>query len=181
MGVCGGQEMKPKAAAAGRGLTTREKGKPAGQSSRTKWGTYMRIQIAAVGVAGVLALGLAPAPAASAAPARTGPAVGETVLKHGTWHKYEAVYWSRPGRIALIEPDGREVSGLQWFSWTRTGGIANGVLRQAGGCCGAAAVVSVSRPRNGHFTRMSITTQQTQKFWWPAVIKKSTVREWRAS
>ena len=141
----------------------------------------MRIQIAAVGVAGVLALGLAPAPAASAAPARTGPAVGETVLKHGTWHKYEAVYWSRPGRIALIEPDGREVSGLQWFSWTRTGGIANGVLRQAGGCCGAAAVVSVSRPRNGHFTRMSITTQQTQKFWWPAVVKRSTLREWRAS
>jgi hypothetical protein len=144
----------------------------------------MRIQIAAVGVAGMLALGLAAAPAASAAPAapaRTGPAVGETVLKNGTWHKYEAKYWSRPGRIALIEPFKREVSGLQWFSWTRTGGIANGVLAQAGGCCGAAAVVSVSRPRNGHFTRMSITTQQTQKFWWPAVVKRSTLREWRAS
>ena len=69
----------------------------------------MRIQIAAVGVAGMLALGLASAPAASA---RTGPAVGETVLKHGTWHKFESVYWSRPGRIALIEPDNREVNGL---------------------------------------------------------------------
>ena len=138
----------------------------------------MRIQIAAVGVAGMLALGLASAPAASA---RTGPAVGETVLKHGTWHKFESVYWSRPGRIALIEPFKREVSGLQWSSWTRTGGIANGVLRQAGGCCGAAAVVQVSRPRNGHFTRMSITTQTTQKFRWPAVLKRSTRRVWQQS
>jgi hypothetical protein len=140
----------------------------------------MRIQIAAVGVAGmmILAFGLVQMPAASA---RTGPAVGETVLKHGTWHKFESVYWSRPGRIALIEPFKREVSGLQWSSWTRTGGIANGVLRQAGGCCGAAAVVQVSRPRNGHFTRMTVTTQTPQKFWWPAVVKRSTRRVWQQS
>jgi len=142
----------------------------------------MRIQIAAVGVAGMLALGLAAAPAASAAPASThGPTVGETVLKNGTWHKYESVYWSRPGRIALIEPFNREVKGLQWFSWTRTGGIANGILVNANGCCGAAAVVQVSRPRNGHFTRMTVTTQTPQKFWWPAVVKRSTRRVWRAS
>ena len=140
----------------------------------------MRIQIAAAGVAGMLAFGLAQMPAASAS-TTAGPKVGETVFKNGTWHKYEATYLSLPRHIQLIEPFNREVSGLTWDSWTRTGGIANGVLRQAGGCCGAAAVVSVSRPRNGHFTRMSITTQQTQKFWWPAVIKKSTVREWRAS
>ena len=138
----------------------------------------MRIQIAAVGGAGLLALGLASAPAASAS---TGPKVGETVFKHGAWHKYEATYKSLPGKIALIEPDGREVKGLTWFSWTRTGGIANGILVNANGCCGAAAVVSVTRPRDGHFTRMSITTQQTQKFWWSAVIKKNTIREWRAS
>ena len=77
------------------------------------------------------------------------------------------LYKSLPGKIALIEPDGREVKGLTWFSWTRTGGIANGILMNANGCCGAAAVVSVTRPRDGHFTRMSITTQQTQKFTWP--------------
>jgi len=138
----------------------------------------MRIQIAAVGGAGLLALGLASAPAASAS---TGPKVGETVFKHGAWHKYEATYKALPGKIALIEPDGREVSGITWSSWTRTGGIGNGILMQANGCCGAAAVVQVTRPRNGHFTRMSITTQQTQKFWWSAVIKKNTIREWRAS
>ena len=138
----------------------------------------MRIQIAAVGVAGMLALGLASAPAASAS---TGPKVGETVFKHGAWHKYEATYKALPGKIALIEPDGREVSGITWSSWTRTGGIANGILVNANGCCGAAAVVSVTRPRDGHFTRMSITTQQTQKFRWPAVLKKDTRRVWQAS
>jgi hypothetical protein len=141
----------------------------------------MRIQIAAAGIAGMmmLAFGLVQIPAASAS---TGPAVGETVLKHGTWHKYESVYWSRPGRIALIEPFKREVSGLQWFSWTRTGGIANGVLRQAGGCCGAAVVVTVTRPRNGHFTRMTVKASGApQKFWWPAVVKRSSRRVWQAS
>jgi hypothetical protein len=139
----------------------------------------MRIQIAAAGVAGMLAFGLAQMPAASAS---TGPAVGETVLKHGTWHKFESVYWSRPGRIALIEPFTREVKGLQWFSWTATGGIANGILMNANGCCGAAAVVQVTRPRNGHFTRMSITTSGApQKFWWPAVVKRDTRRVWQAS
>ena len=107
------------------------------------------------------------------------------MLKHGTWHKFEAVYWSRPGRIALIEPFKREVSGLQWDSWTRTGGLANGVERQAGGCCGAAVAVQVTRPRNGHFTRMTVFNDSPgstpQKFWWPAVVKRNTLREWRAS
>ena len=60
--------------------------------------------------------------ASQAASASTNPKVGETVLKNGTWHKYEAKYWNLPGRIALMEPSNREVSGLQWFSWTRTGG-----------------------------------------------------------
>jgi hypothetical protein len=86
----------------------------------------MRIQIAAAGIAGMmmLAFGLVQIPAASAS---TGPRVGETVYKNGTWHKYESVYWSLPGRIALIEPFTREVKDLTWHSWTRTGGIANGV------------------------------------------------------
>jgi hypothetical protein len=60
----------------------------------------MRIQIAAVGVAGVLAFGLVQVPAASAS--THPPRVGETVLKNGTWHKYEAKYWNLPGRIALL-------------------------------------------------------------------------------
>lgn len=141
----------------------------------------MRIQIAAAGVAGMLAFGLAQMPAASAS---TGPTVGETVLKGGTWHKFESVYWSRPGRIALIEPDSREVKGLQWYSWTTTGGIANGTLMNANGCCGVPAVVQVTRPRNGHFTRMSVTPQTSStpmKFWWPAVVNRSTRRVWQAS
>ena len=143
----------------------------------------MRIQIAAAGIAGMmmLAFGLAQIPAASAS---TGPRVGETVLKNGTWHKYESVYWSLPGRIALIEPYTREVKGLDWYSWTATGGIANGILMQANGCCGAAVVVQVTRPRNGHFTRMTVTSDTSgtpQKFWWPAVVKRSSRRVWQAS
>jgi hypothetical protein len=142
----------------------------------------MKIQIAAAGVAGMLAFGLAQAPAASAS---TGPTVGETVLKGGTWHKYESVYWSRPGRVALIEPDGREVVHLHWDSWTTTGGIASGTLKNAGGCgCGVPATVQVTRPRNGHFTRMSVFTQTSStamKFWWPAAPKRSTLKVWQAS
>jgi hypothetical protein len=120
--------------------------------------------------------------ASQAASASTNPKVGETVLKNGTWHKYEAKYWNLPGRIALMEPSNREVSGLQWFSWTRAGGIANGVERQAGGCCGAAVVVTVTRPRNGHFTRMTVKASGApQKLWWPAVVKRNTLREWQQS
>jgi hypothetical protein len=144
-------------------------------------GEHMRIQIAAAGVAGMLAFGLAQMPAASAS-TTAGPKVGETVFKNGTWHKYEATYLSLPRHIQLIEPFNREVSGLTWDSWTRTGGIANGILMNANGCCGAAAVVQVTRPRNGHFTRMSITTSGApQKFWWPAVVLKTSRRVWQAS
>jgi hypothetical protein len=146
----------------------------------------MRIQIAAAGVAGagMLAFGLAQMPAASASTATTGPKVGETVFKGGTWHKYEATYLSLPGHIQLIEPDGRRVSGLTWDSWTATGGIANGTLMNANGCCGVPAVVQVTRPRDGHFTRLSITPQTStspMKFWWPAVVKQGTRRVWQAS
>jgi hypothetical protein len=141
----------------------------------------MKIQIAAAGVAGMLAFGLVQVPVASAT---TGPTVGETVLKGGTWHKYESVYWSLPGRIALIEPFAREVKDLQWYSWTTTGGIANGILLNANGCCGVPATVQVSRPRNGHFTRMTVRSQTSStamKFWWPKVLKRSTRRVWQAS
>jgi hypothetical protein len=146
----------------------------------------MRIKIAAVGVAGagVLAFGLAQLPAASASTSTAGPRVGETVFKNGTWHKYEATYLSLPGHIALIEPDTREVTGLTWDSWTATGGIANGTLENANGCCGVPAVVTVSRPRGGHFTRMSITPQTStspMKFWWPAVVLKTSRRVWQGS
>jgi hypothetical protein len=143
----------------------------------------MRFKIVAVGVAGMLALGLASAPAASA---RTNPKVGETVFKNGTWHKYEAKYWNLPGRIALLEPSNRELKGVVWDSATRLGGLANGIELSAthsGG--GAAVAIQVGRPRNGHFTRMSVTNDTagspTQKFWWPAVIKKNTRRVWQQS
>jgi hypothetical protein len=141
----------------------------------------MRIKIAAAGVLGILALGLVPMSAASA---NSGPKVGETVYKNGTWHKYESVYWSLPGRIALIEPFNREVKDLTWDSWTRTGGLANGILMQANGCCGVPAAVQVTRPRNGHFTRLSVTPQTSttpMKFWWPAVVKQSTRKVWQGS
>lgn len=148
--------------------------------------SIMRIQIAAaaLGAAGMLAgLGLAQLPAASASTS-TGPKVGETVFKGGTWHKYEATYLSLPGHIQLIEPDSREVKGLTWNSWTATGGIGNGTLMNANGCCGVPAVVQVTRPRNGHFTRMSITPQTStspMKFWWPAVVLKTSRRVWQGS
>jgi hypothetical protein len=143
----------------------------------------MRIQIAAVGVAGMLALGLASAPAASA---RTNPKVGETVLKNGTWHKYEAKYWNLPGRIALLEPSNRELKGVEWDSATSQGGLANGIELQAtNGGGGAAVSIQVGRPRNGHFTRMTVINDTPgstpQKFWWPAVVKRSTRRVWQQS
>jgi hypothetical protein len=145
----------------------------------------MRIQIAAAGAAGagVLAFGLAQMPV-SASTTTTGPKVGETVFKGGTWHKYEATYLSLPGHIQLIEPDGRQVSGLTWNSWTATGGLGEGILRQANGCCGVPAAVQVTRPRNGHFTRLSIIPQTSttpMKFWWPAVVLKTSRRVWQAS
>jgi hypothetical protein len=133
--------------------------------------------------AGMLALGLVQVPASASA---RGPTVGETVLKGGTYHKYESAYWSRPGRIALIQPDSREVKDLIWDSWTTTGGISNGTLTDAlGNCgCGVPATVQVTRPRNGHFTRMTIfpaTSTTPMKFWWPASPKRSSLREWQAS
>jgi hypothetical protein len=144
----------------------------------------MRIQIAAVGVAGMLALGLVQVPAASAS--THPPRVGETVLKNGTWHKYEAKYWNLPGRIALLEPSNRELKGVVWFSATRLGGLANGIELSAihsGG--GAAVAIQVGRPRNGHFTRMTVINDTPgstpQKFWWPAVVKRSTRRVWQQS
>jgi hypothetical protein len=144
----------------------------------------MRIQIAAVGVAGMLALGLVQVPAASAS--THPPRVGETVLKNGTWHKYEAKYWNLPGRIALLEPSNRELKGVVWDSATRLGGLANGIELSAihsGG--GAAVAIQVGRPRNGHFTRMTVINDTPgstpQKFWWPAVVKRSTRRVWQQS
>lgn len=143
----------------------------------------MNIKIAAVGVAaaGLLSTGLALAPAASAS---TSPAkVGSTVFKHGTWHKYEATYKLLPSTIALLQPSSRKLAGVVWDSRTATGGLANGIELSgihSGG--GAAVSIQVSRPRNGHFTRMTVQASGgPQKFWWPAVIKRSTVREWRAS
>jgi len=146
----------------------------------------MRIQIAAAGVAGagVLAFGLAQIPAASASTASTNPKVGETVYKGGRWHKYEATYLNLPNHIQLIEPFGRAVVQLTWDSWTATGGIGNGTLHQANGCCGVPATVQVTRPRDGHFTRLSIipgTSTTPMKFWWPAQVVKSSRLVWSAS
>lgn len=148
----------------------------------------IRTGLTALACSATLAVPIAASAATMASPAAsasTNPKVGETVFKNGTWHKFEAKYWNLPGRIALMEPSNRELKGVEWDSWTTLGGLANGIELQANGCCGAAVGIQVGRPRNGHFTRMTVINDTPgstpQKFWWPAVVKRSTRRVWQQS
>ncbi|HVC15024.1 MAG TPA: hypothetical protein VND62_09220 [Acidimicrobiales bacterium] len=132
--------------------------------------------VAAAGAFGAPHPGRAPttAPVPSSARAGTGPTetASTPVFAAGTYSGRE------PRKIDISVDAGNIVTNLRWKRWTASSAVGRGTSDADGcvpDCATAPAVaertsVTLSRPRNGHFTAMTeVRGGRTQRFSYPAV------------